>query len=214
MTYTKDIPRSGQSLGETRVPINANFGEIYDWAAINHYTFDTGNEGKHSRLDLPPQTTYPATITDESWVQSRLTSLATFAAAANTTELTWRGNDIAAGGDQFYLSAMPVRCSFTLTWNGMDGAQTPLGRSFNVQSVISSAAGNINTFTVTFQQNMLSVNYIPIINVYTNSTSVNNYVIIGMAPSAKLVGSLAFKVVKPASLILSTFQLSFLVLGG
>lgn len=53
MTYTKNIPVSGDSLGGTRVRINTNFQEIFNLIAINHVGFNTTGKGKHKFVQMP-----------------------------------------------------------------------------------------------------------------------------------------------------------------
>lgn len=72
MTYTQDIPLSGDSLGGTRARINTNFQEIFNVNGINHVDFNDSGEGKHKFLQMPitganfnNNTTPPSTGTSE-----------------------------------------------------------------------------------------------------------------------------------------------------
>lgn len=62
MTFTPDIPRTGQTLGNSRPQVVGNFTTIHrafsvDSASGNqtgdHFDYDTANEGKHLRVRLP-----------------------------------------------------------------------------------------------------------------------------------------------------------------
>lgn len=72
MTYTPDIPLSGESLGSTRDRTRGNFQEIAAVEAINHVAFNTTGKGKHKFLQMPEVTAsgagVPATLTNEGGV--------------------------------------------------------------------------------------------------------------------------------------------------
>ncbi len=55
MTFTADIPISGDSLGSTRDRIRGNFQETAAVLAINHVAFNTVGKGKHKFLQMPEQ---------------------------------------------------------------------------------------------------------------------------------------------------------------
>lgn len=67
MSYTANVPISGQSLGVTLTPINANFGQIASVFALNHVPFNSINPiaGKHNFVEMPDQSAKPATIANE-----------------------------------------------------------------------------------------------------------------------------------------------------
>ena len=67
MTYNPSIPASGQSLGETRAPIQINFEIIDTRFSVNHVPFNDVGGGKHNFLSLPNRTTGdPSTAAAES----------------------------------------------------------------------------------------------------------------------------------------------------
>lgn len=53
MTFTPNIPVSGQSLGETRDPIRNNFTYISTTLAKNHFPTNDANAGKHQKVEMP-----------------------------------------------------------------------------------------------------------------------------------------------------------------
>jgi len=65
MTYTSDIPVSGDTLGGTRDRIRTNFQEIFNVNGINHVDFNDADEGKHKFLQMPVQAAAPATAASE-----------------------------------------------------------------------------------------------------------------------------------------------------
>lgn len=56
MTYTPDIPVTGESLGSTRDRIRANFQQIDEVEAINHVAFNEADKGKHKYMQMPEVT--------------------------------------------------------------------------------------------------------------------------------------------------------------
>ena len=77
MTYTSDIPASGETLGGTRARINANFQEIATLEAVNHVAFNSAGEGKHKFLQIPEintqtPSTIPATTADEGAIYTKV----------------------------------------------------------------------------------------------------------------------------------------------
>lgn len=56
MTYTRQIPVSGDSLGGTRDRIRTNFQQIDTVMAVNHVAFNSSGEGKHKFVQTPDQT--------------------------------------------------------------------------------------------------------------------------------------------------------------
>lgn len=65
MTYTPNIPVTGDSLGSTRDRIRTNFQEIASVEAVNHVAFNQVGEGKHKFLQMPEQTSNPTTLVNE-----------------------------------------------------------------------------------------------------------------------------------------------------
>lgn len=69
MTYTSNIPVTGDTLGGTRDRIRTNFQEIASVVAVNHVAFNSLGEGKHKYLQMPEVTAsgagVPTTAADE-----------------------------------------------------------------------------------------------------------------------------------------------------
>jgi hypothetical protein len=86
MSWTPNIPRTGQSLGVTRDPVRNNFTVIRDIFNNNHYTFDEANPGKHRFLQLPEQGAAPTTGPNEGGFYAKQD-----AATPNETALFVRG---------------------------------------------------------------------------------------------------------------------------
>ena len=66
MTFTRNIPISGDSLGGTRDRVRTNFQEIDTVNSVNHVAFNSLGEGKHKFLQMPVQASSPVTAADEA----------------------------------------------------------------------------------------------------------------------------------------------------
>lgn len=66
MTYSADLPVSGDTLGGTRDRIRTNFQVIDTTLAVNHVAFGgAAGEGKHKFLQMPEQGSAPSTAVNE-----------------------------------------------------------------------------------------------------------------------------------------------------
>jgi hypothetical protein len=54
-----DVPKSGQSLGQTRVPINQNFQVIDAAFQVDHQGYNLTGQGKHNKVTFPVQASAP-----------------------------------------------------------------------------------------------------------------------------------------------------------
>lgn len=68
MTFTPNIPTTGQSLGNTRDAIRNNFTNYNNVISENHYAPNNANEGKHKYLQMPEEAADPATAVNEGAV--------------------------------------------------------------------------------------------------------------------------------------------------
>lgn len=82
MSYTTGIPRSGQSLGNSRPQVQGNFDYINTAFAINHVAFNSSGVGKHKFLQMPEQSAAPATIANEGALYTK--------EKTSITNLFWR----------------------------------------------------------------------------------------------------------------------------
>jgi hypothetical protein len=65
MTFTPDMPITGDTLGSTRDRIRGNFQETAAVFAINHVAFNNTGKGKHPFLQMPEQSAAPTTLVNE-----------------------------------------------------------------------------------------------------------------------------------------------------
>lgn len=56
-----NVPNPGQTLNNSRAPINQNFSSINTAFTVDHQTFQTARQGVHNQVTLPRLTATPAT---------------------------------------------------------------------------------------------------------------------------------------------------------
>ena len=64
-TFTENIPIGTQSLGNTVVAINNNFGNYNGLVGVNHGPPNATNQGKHLFVEMPVQGSAPTTLSGE-----------------------------------------------------------------------------------------------------------------------------------------------------
>lgn len=77
MTYTPDIPKSGETLGGTRERINQNFQDINTAFSVNHSPLDVSTDGKHIYMQMPEQSSAPGTAANEGALYTKVTDSVT-----------------------------------------------------------------------------------------------------------------------------------------
>ena len=65
MTFTPDMPFSGQSLGNSRTQVLNNFKNYYDVVSRNHVAPNASGQGKHTFVQMPVQSPVPSTLAGE-----------------------------------------------------------------------------------------------------------------------------------------------------
>lgn len=99
MSFTPGIPKSGQSLGNSRPQVQGNFDYINTAFAINHIAFNSSGVGKHKFLQMPEQSPNgPATLVDEGALYTRPSA---------GTQLFWRPENTLATGTQIQMTNIP-----------------------------------------------------------------------------------------------------------
>lgn len=120
MTFTNNIPVSGQTLGQTQAGINTNFTIIRDTQAINHGDYDTANEGKHLFMQMPEQASAPTTAVNEGALYTKVDT-----ASTPTTQIFYRNEN---NGTEVQLTgfggSIPIILTGTATINASTNAIT------------------------------------------------------------------------------------------
>jgi hypothetical protein len=75
MSYSTNVPQSGQSLGQTQAKILGNFGTIQSGFSANHGAFGASNVGKHLFMQMPEQGSDPTTAVDEGALYTKLSRI-------------------------------------------------------------------------------------------------------------------------------------------
>lgn len=144
MAYTPDIPAAGNDPSQDQPLMQANFQALNTYTSVNHVALDDVDQGKHKFLQMPEQTSDPATTANEGAVYTKENS--------GTAELFYRAE---SSGNIYQLSPIKAWCAF----NGV-GAPVILAGN-NIASVARTAAGQ---YTVTFTQPLPSANYAVIVS--------------------------------------------------
>lgn len=161
MTYTPDIPISGETLGSTRDRIRGNFQENAVVEAVNHVAFNSVGKGKHKFLQMPEQVSAPVTLVNEAGFYSK--------AGLNPAEanLFFRGEN---NGFEYQLTKAYSAQTATFGNNtnyqvgppSLNGGWTFLPGGLILQygytNSISSSSSRTVTFPVIFPNEVISIN--------------------------------------------------------
>lgn len=71
MSFTPNIPQTGQTLGQTRAAVNNNFANYFNTIAVNHIAPNNAGAGKHNLSEYVVQAQSPATAASEVATYSR-----------------------------------------------------------------------------------------------------------------------------------------------
>src|ERR1700679_1659240 len=65
MQYLNNVPQASQSLGQTQVPIQANFTTIDAAFQQDHVPYTLSGQGKHNQVTFPVQSPAPSFLSGE-----------------------------------------------------------------------------------------------------------------------------------------------------
>lgn len=71
MAYNADIPQANDNPSESQGQILGNFQALNTFLAVNHVSLNDGDEGKHTFLQMPEQSSAPSTAADEVAVYAK-----------------------------------------------------------------------------------------------------------------------------------------------
>lgn len=134
MSFTPNIPVSGQSLGQTRDPIRNNFTNYNNVISQDHVAPNNSGEGKHNKSTYVAQGSPPATLSGE---------------------IAFFGQVAASGSTEVFLRRDAVATSYQLTGpassgNGTllsGGTTTLLGGIILKWAVINIASAGTTNYT-------------------------------------------------------------------
>lgn len=103
MSFTPNLPATGQSLGFTKTPIKDNFAVIRSTIATNHYDVNDPLAGKHKFSVYPSQGTDPVTTTTEAAIYTK---------TLGQVNAVFRSQDSAGAGGKVYQLTRAIDGSF------------------------------------------------------------------------------------------------------
>jgi len=170
MTYTQNLPVSGDSLGGTRDRIRVNFQQIATVEAVNHVAFNSTGEGKHKFLQMPEQASAPTTAVDEGGFYAKV---GTSPAESN---LFFRGEN---SGYEYQLTHVDssLTASFSTSAGTNDSGWTFLPGGMLLQYGLRSVAASGSATTITYPKAFATAVYSITIGSVTgegNSPGANN----------------------------------------
>lgn len=141
MAYNENIPQATDNPSQSQAELLANFQEISTAFNLNHGNFNAGDQGKHSFLQMPEQTSSPATAANEAAVFSQQSSL------TGNTELVFRRE---SNGDEIEFTGLlggndgwtRLPSGILLKWGSGSGS--------GITSVNFPTGANIPVFTSSF----------------------------------------------------------------
>lgn len=71
MSFTNNVPLSGQSLGGTRNPINTNFQVLDTTFSVNHVGYNDSGAGKHNFVNMPEQASAPSGASNQGTLYAK-----------------------------------------------------------------------------------------------------------------------------------------------
>lgn len=107
MTFTPNIPASGQTLGSSRDQILQNFSNYNTVVSQDHVSPNSSGQGKHNQSTYPEQAANPTTLANEGAVYTKAASAVTelfFRRESNGTAIQMTvGDPIAAANGSTFL---------------------------------------------------------------------------------------------------------------
>lgn len=158
MSFTGNIPNTGQSLGFTQSLIRNNFTNYNNVISQDHVAPNSTGQGKHANIHMPVQASTPSTIANEGCEYTKTVGAQSIPFYVKDT------------GTSVLYPMLPIRamCSFETT--AVDGAITPLGshNTLNIASIVN----NSSDYTITFTEPLSDGFYLPlVISGSSNSSS-------------------------------------------
>lgn len=140
MVYNENIPQATDNPSQSQAQILSNFREISTAFNTNHGNFNASDQGKHSFLQIPEQSSAPATSANEGGIYTKEEN--------GSTQLFWRNES--NGPEQQVTNISPNTVGNNRDWNFSDGQQMRLG----------TVVHNGTTTPVTFSSPFSNFSYI------------------------------------------------------
>lgn len=168
MSYTQNIPVSGDTLGGTRDRIRANFQLIDSIQSVNHVAYGALGQGKHKFLQLPEQVSAPTTAANEGGFYTKVgaspaeTNLFYMAESDN---FEYQLTRVISASTARFATNTAYAANHTGGWTFLPGAGTVNGMLFQYGFYSGAAPTGTVSFPVDFTNSAYSVQ--------TTSTSLN-----------------------------------------
>lgn len=141
MSFTPNLPASGQSLGFTKTPIKDNFAVIRSTIAANHYDVNDPLAGKHKFSIYPSQGSDPATTTTEAAIYTK---------TLGQVNAVFRSQDSAGTGGKVYQLTRAIDGSFATFGTAVGWTFLPGGLLMQYGFLVNPTDGTTITFPVPF----------------------------------------------------------------
>lgn len=116
-TYNSGVPQPTDNPSSSQDQILQNFQSISTALAVNHVQFNDADQGKHKFLQMPEESSAPATASNEGAIYTK--------DSGSQPDLYWRNES--SGTEQQMTNTVPVTVSPNRHWNFADGLQIRLG---------------------------------------------------------------------------------------
>lgn len=141
MAYNENIPQATDNPSQSQPQLLANFQEINTAFNLNHADFNTADQGKHSFLQMPEQTSAPATAADEGALYSQESSLTAvtelvFRRESNGDEIEFTGGSLSTNGWTRLPSGILLKWGTINAGAGASSNNFPTGASIPVFSAV------------------------------------------------------------------------------
>jgi len=133
MSFTPNIPASGQKLGNSRLQVLNNFGNYNTVMSVNHVAPNAIDQGKHKFMQMPVQASAPSSASGEGVMYTK---------TAGSQSIPFYKKDNLA----LVYPLLPIRAMVRFTIAAANGADPIVGTALNVSSVVKLS----NTYTITF----------------------------------------------------------------
>lgn len=181
-----NVPLSGQTLNDTRVPINQNFSVIDTAFSIDHVDYNAGGQGKHAKVTLPVQAGAPAFAGTDNGFFNLLYATSTKQeiyvhkqSGAGTANIPFTASTLSAnaapasnaGMWTFLPSGLLLKSGSSIDLAGGLIQVTPTGgpNFTQILSVIIGAYSNTSTGDLNFAVRLVDINSANTFRVYISS---------------------------------------------
>jgi len=191
MAYNENIPQASDNPSQSQAQILDNFQAISTAFNTNHGNFNAADQGKHSFLQMPEQSSAPATSANEMGFYTKESSLTSIAEMfirreSNGTEIEFTSSLGAANGWTRLPSGILLKWG-TGSGSGAHTTNFPTGATIPVYAAVytgfvvtADSSGTPNTFATFRSVSTTGISVYGSRRTSTTSTATTyNYLVIG-----------------------------------